>query len=185
MRRLASIMAASAWLGYLGISGGLELWRASGHAVNPAQTVMPDLFSEVAMFLRLASPSHALAAAVLCLLAAGALTVATVLLASGRAWKEALGERLCLGVLLALGLMAGLSSLTGILVGPFAAVGPGVLVALALSLGAVIFDRLITVPPEADDRDEFFAAVDLLTLSMAKQTRLFAIRPANDRRPTR
>lgn len=197
MQRLATTVAIAAWIGFLGIFALLAAASALAPDLIVAAAAMPWPQAVQAEFggldrLLVGLPAAAaLPVAVTCLALVLLFARGLVLLHSGGRAKAARGETAALVGLALVAVLAGAVQLTGVPLLPIDPAGGLVWLAVALSVAAVTFDRLVAVDSAEEERAEadFQASLRVLAERMGRQAALYTmpeIGPANagkDRRP--
>jgi len=152
MRRMATTLALSAWIGFAAVSS-LRLMAHSGW-LDPltAGTAAAPLLQDFAIAADLYLPAHAILvfAGLFVVLATG-LGMAIAGLSSPSVLAIRRAEPLAAAVLVALFAFYAAASIAGSPLATLFGEGPGFLVALALTFGALLFDRLVEVDDAADD----------------------------------
>lgn len=181
MQRLATTVAIAAWIGFLGVFSielGVDaiapdvLVAVSAMSWPAALSVQ---ISGIGAILSALAPSVELAVAAVCLAIVALLVRSLFLLHAPRRANIVRGETLALAGIGCVALLAGAAQVTAVPLLPIDLEGGLVWLALALTLAAIGFDRLVAIETieERDEDAEFHAGIVALAERMGRQTALY------------
>ncbi|KQT60429.1 MULTISPECIES: hypothetical protein [unclassified Aureimonas] len=182
MQRLATTVAIAAWIGFLGVfsvelaANALAPGLLAAVASYPWPQEVSAQFGGVGAFLGHLPPAGELAVSAACLVIVGLFARSLILLHARDASNRAGGELSALVALAAVAVLAGASQLTTLPLLPIDTSGGLVWLAIALSIAAVVFDRLVVVEPAESDaaEAEFEAGLSALAQRMGRQAALYS-----------